>query len=76
MNDQNVIRWKNLVREADNRLVAAGIPEGDIERCAHRLARLPTTTASLVEALRAAADGRLDVLFVPVGVQRWARSSS
>jgi hypothetical protein len=29
------------------------------------------TTASLVEALRAAADGRVNVLFVPVGVQRW-----
>ena len=28
-------------------------------------------TASLVEALRAAADGRIDVLFVPAGVQRW-----
>jgi hypothetical protein len=28
-------------------------------------------TASLVEALRAAADGRVDVLFVPVGMQRW-----
>lgn len=29
------------------------------------------TTASLVEALRAAADGRVHVLFVPVGVQCW-----
>jgi hypothetical protein len=28
-------------------------------------------TGDLVEALRAAADGRVDVLFVPVGVQRW-----
>jgi hypothetical protein len=28
-------------------------------------------TASLVEALRGAADGRVDVLFVPVGMQRW-----
>ena len=28
-------------------------------------------TNDLVEALRAAGDGRLDVLFVPTGVQRW-----
>jgi hypothetical protein len=28
-------------------------------------------TDDLVEALRAAAEGRMDVLFVPVGVQRW-----
>ena len=28
-------------------------------------------TADPIEALRAAADGRVDVLFVPIGVQRW-----
>jgi hypothetical protein len=28
-------------------------------------------TGDLVEALLAAADGRLDVLFVPIGVQQW-----
>jgi hypothetical protein len=32
-------------------------------------------TASVVEALRAVADGRVNVLFVPVGVQRWGTFS-
>jgi len=37
----------------------------------HAAAGTGKATASLVEALRAVADGRVSVLFVPVGVQRW-----
>lgn len=37
----------------------------------HAAAGTGKATASLVEALRAVADGRVSVVFVPVGVQRW-----